>query len=397
MRKILIFILCCISATFVSANDGAFYADGNQFIPINETDISVQKEVLTINRVGDLIKVNVYYEFFNPADQKELLVGFEARKGDTGDPRPTFPEHPSIYNFKVSMNGEPLSFEVAHIDGIKYDYEEEEKIPTYVNNGHFEGLTREYCETELAKLECIEPIFDYVYHFNATFRPGLNIIQHTYDYDISVTRNGFTYEFLYILTAANRWANHQIDDFTLYIDMGDQTSFHISPKFFKSADEWEILGIGKNTIGTAFEQLTTDSIFFHMQQGGIRFHKDNFHPDGELYICQDLPTGGFWWISGMEDYSSFNSEYWINYFKGQYLPIFFSSGIEDLEIRYNLFTPNQRRILKNLPFAYKGYIFKSKELQDYFESTNWYVPNPEYKSEMETLNEYEQNWVTFWN
>lgn len=396
MKKILILILCCISAIFVSANDGAFYAEGNQLIPINETDISVQKEVLTLNRVGDHIEVTVYYEFFNPADQKELLVGFEAQKGDAADPRPTFPEHPSIHSFKVSMNGEPLSFEVAHIDGIHYDYDEDENIPTYVNNGHIEGLTREYCEAELAELECIEPIFDYVYHFNATFRPGLNIIQHTYDFDMSVERNGFTSDFFYVLTAANRWANHQIDDFTLYIDMGDHTSFHISPSFFKSPDEWEILGIGKNTVGTTPYQVKPDSIFFHMQQGSIRFHKENFHPDGELYITQDQIWGSWWWILN-PDNRSFNSESYLNYYKDQYEPIVFYSDIENKETYYDLFSPEQRRILKNLPFAYRGYVFTNKALQDFFESTYWYIPNRDYKAEMETLDEMEQNWVEFWN
>ena len=61
-----------------------------------------------------------------------------------------------------------------------------------------------------------------------------------------------------------------------------------------------------------------------------------------------------------------------------------------------MFTPEQRRILKNMPFAYRGYIFKNKALQDYFESTNWYIPNPEYKGEMEALSEVEQKWVKFW-
>ena len=62
MKRIIIAVFCCLSALFASANDGVFYASGNQLIPITETEISVQKEVLTINRVGDHLEVTVYYE-----------------------------------------------------------------------------------------------------------------------------------------------------------------------------------------------------------------------------------------------------------------------------------------------------------------------------------------------
>ena len=70
MKKIAILLFCCISTIFAFANDGVFYAAGNQLIPITETDISVKKEVLTINRVGDHLEVIVYYEFFNPVGEK---------------------------------------------------------------------------------------------------------------------------------------------------------------------------------------------------------------------------------------------------------------------------------------------------------------------------------------
>ena len=71
MKRILILLSCCLSTLFTFANDGVFYASGNQLIPITETDISVKKEVLTINRVGDHLEVTVYYEFFNPVGEKE--------------------------------------------------------------------------------------------------------------------------------------------------------------------------------------------------------------------------------------------------------------------------------------------------------------------------------------
>ena len=83
MRKVLILTLCCLTALFAWANDGVFYAQGNQLIPITETDIRVQKEVLTLNRNDDKIEVNVYYEFFNTSDEKELLGGGQDCFGDS--------------------------------------------------------------------------------------------------------------------------------------------------------------------------------------------------------------------------------------------------------------------------------------------------------------------------
>ena len=61
------------------------------------------------------------------------------------------------------------------------------------------------------------------------------------------------------------------------------------------------------------------------------------------------------------------------------------------------FTPIQRRILRNLPFAYRGYKFKDKALRKYFESTQWYILNPKYKGEMEGFSEKEKAWVEFWS
>ncbi|MBQ6071051.1 MAG: YARHG domain-containing protein [Bacteroidales bacterium] len=53
-------------------------------------------------------------------------------------------------------------------------------------------------------------------------------------------------------------------------------------------------------------------------------------------------------------------------------------------------------MLKNLPFAYRGYIFKDKALRDYFESTDWYLPNPEYDGKMDAFSAEERKWVEFW-
>lgn len=406
MRKVLFFLSCFLWAVSVYANDGAFYSNGSHLIPISETDISVKKEVLTLNRVGDKIEVTVYYEFFNPAGQKDVLVGFEAAAPDVyfnNISVKQFPEHPYMRDFKVVMNGEPQSFEVAHVSQYDENW-------NYISNPEYyvDGKIKSATPKELVLEEWLNHSEDaeavehplYVYHFNARFRPGLNIIQHTYDFDMSDERNGFTKEFFYILTAANRWANNQIDDFTLYVNMGDHTSFHISPSFFKSPDEWEIQGTGKYAIGSVPYQLRPDSIFFHMQHGNIRFHKENFHPDGELCIDIDKIWGYWTWLIGKEkDVSSFDTEAFVNRYKGQYEDIILYNPYtpaEKEDTYFDEFTLEQCRILRNLPFAYKGYIFNTKELQDFYESTVWYIPNPQYKANAEELSMDEKNWVEFW-
>ena len=70
--------------------------------------------------------------------------------------------------------------------------------------------------------------------------------------------------------------------------------------------------------------------------------------------------------------------------------------IDDENIRCNSISADMKKIMRNLPFAYRGYVFKTKMLQDFFESTDWYVPDPSYVSDMKDLNEDEKKWVDFW-
>lgn len=395
MRRVLSFIVCLISVAVAYANDGVFYAEGNHLIPITETDIRVQKEVLTLNREEDKIQVTVYYEFYNPTAAKEVLVGFEADGGGSA-PQDSFPQHPCIKNFKVVMNGESLNYTVTPVDR---HFESGRKVSYgYFKDGHIEGMPIEQYKKELAEMEAPEAISDYVYHFNAQFRPGLNIIQHTYDFDLSYRQEysdkgfeGYAYFFPYVLTAANRWANHQIDDFTLIVNMGDRTSFHISPAFFESASQWSFPGKGKYTVNTVSDGKEYSE--FHVSQGGIKFHKENFHPDGDLYIFD---------LSMSFDFSADNTsaDNILSTVKSKFYPLVISDYYlkkDRSEAAFDTYTPEQRRILKNLPFAYRGYIFNSKELQDFYESTPWYIPNPDYKPDVQQLPESEQNWVEFWS
>ena len=56
-------------------------------------------------------------------------------------------------------------------------------------------------------------------------------------------------------------------------------------------------------------------------------------------------------------------------------------------------TPEEKRIIRNLPFARRGYIFKDKTLQDVFKTEDWYQPNPSYVPEVEALTEEEKQLI----
>ena len=213
MRLALFTFLMCFHLAHLLANDGAFYAKGNQLIPISEATVSVKKEVLSIQRTTNgYVRVTVSYIFDNPGAAKEILVGFEAPSpaGDV-DGTPINGQHPYISNFSVVMNGSPIRYETAFVNDEDY-YENEE----------INGLT----ETEALgeRFNENDPGFYYVYHFNAPFKKGLNTIQHTYNFKMGSSVMEY-YSFGYILTAANRWANNGIDDFTLIIDLGDFQNF----------------------------------------------------------------------------------------------------------------------------------------------------------------------------
>ena len=350
--KRLFFILCFYGFfTEGYTNDGAFYMAGNQLVPINETDISVKKEILYIKKTEEFAEVSVYYEFFNPKDEKEIIVGFEAGipLGDAGF-SPVNGHHPYMFDFTVSLNGNFLPYQIAFV-----------KNSTYTKNHKIQNIDPKSLDNDVIGDELD---FQYVYHFKAKFKKGKNIVKHTYRYKLS---RGvcYYYDFNYVLTAANRWANKQIDDFTLILDMGDFQTASIRKTFFKNTNEWTFNGIGKIT-------ENPDYTNFYIQQGILVFEKKNFVPKGELSV---------------EEESSYCRE------AGGNQKFIFSLGKNRELGDPTEKTPEEKRIIRNLPFARRGYIFKDKTLQDIFKTEDWYQPNPSYVPEVEPLTEEEKQLI----
>jgi hypothetical protein len=65
----------------------------------------------------------------------------------------------------------------------------------------------------------------------------------------------------------------------------------------------------------------------------------------------------------------------------------------DISNKNSIVTKNIKlKILRNLPYAKRGYIFKSKELMDFYKTKKWYKANPNYKAKLADLTKDEQLW-----
>lgn len=56
----------------------------------------------------------------------------------------------------------------------------------------------------------------------------------------------------------------------------------------------------------------------------------------------------------------------------------------------------ESKIVRNLPYAIRGYIFQDKKVQEFYESLNWYVADKNYRPDLLMLSESEQQWIDQW-
>jgi len=236
--------------------------------------------------------------------------------------------------------------------------------------------------------------FYYVYYFNARFKEGKNVVRHTYEFDLSYSIEEEFY-FGYGLTGVNRWANCGADDFTLELDMGERETFLVCSRFFDEANGWEIKGKGKMVLEQPHTGYVADTVSpqFHIQEGSAVFHKKGFRPQEGLYV-QKRRWEMSEYVYEVQGRESFEGDFLVHIAGEQYCNLDVNSVGH---VSKEKFTVEQKRILKNLPFAYRGYVFKDKGLREFFESTKWYIPDPYYKSDMTNLSQKEKEWVQFWS
>ena len=411
-RLIFSFLFCC---SLLHANDGAFYMNGNQLVPVNETQVELHKEILTVKRVGRNMLIDVDYTFFNPGKAKEVLMGFEA-------PMPRGAAEFQYDRWKMTRNHPYLEGFVVEINGIRIPYKADivnkcafntrgslagfpqseidllnERKST--SRGSFHGYHRGKPRNGKVELNYRDFLFDYVYvnYFDAKFNPGINKIHHTYSFPISGT-NDVPLDFQYILTAANRWANSQIDDFTLIVDMGDFRDYYINQTFFKGTKNWNDAALLYlcNPYADDMEEMgmhigrghEDGSLHVRTKEAPLVYKQKDFRPKGELMIWGN--HNEYSSEQGFYEYYSVLSDTGVFDIKEHALWYAFHHHKNDLRFAKDEFT---LQVLRNFPFAIRGYAFKNKKLRNYYRGYGWYQPDPNCKLTAADLPDDELEWM----
>ena len=330
------------------ANDGAFYVSGNTLMPLQETEISLRKEVLKFY-VRDFrwMDVSVDFEFYNPGPEKTLLVGFVTPPAD-GDVSDKDQAHPQIKDFVVMVNGSRLAYQMKRMKDTSFS-------------------------ADKLKIEGT----DFVYYFKVNFKRGANKIRHTYRF-----RGGESVElqrdFDYQITTGKRWANKQIDDFELqlYLDNG---IFAIPATFRedKKLAAWRIAGDGTidDTPRSWFGEESPQVRMVHLNSGYIALNVKNFQPDFDIMLGE-YNWGADWvkiWCEfGQECTEQASLEKIVRYFTLE--PY---AGVEDADLAG--LSDKELKYVRNYFYAVRGYAFKDAETKNFYSQFFWYKPNPTLK------------------
>lgn len=298
MHKTIISLFLLCAACGMRGNDGVFYANGNVLVPVAETDISVAKEILTIT-VGedDYALVDVYYEFMNGDSAKTVTMAFEAASPyNVEEAFSKAGVHPYIHDFSVEMNGTPLPHRNAVV-ALRYDagnnWQRGEAVnlaewKNYGEVGNDDILPHEGLLYN-ASLDSILP-YGYGYYFQAPFRPGRNTVHHTYRYRMSHNVvNRFTVP--YWLTPATRWANHQIDDFTLRIKAPISVGVCMEDSLFLDAPFTSPDGKAQIYRFERDRFIKTHYMLAFPNDGYVEWHAKDFRPAKDFTITSDDEVG----------------------------------------------------------------------------------------------------------
>ena len=340
MKQFKFFLFLLLSYS-VEANDGVFYATGNTLIPLKETTIRLKKEILNLERKGEWMQVDIYFEFFNPGIERELTVGFVTppADGDVGDEEA---KHPQVKDFMVMVGDRLLSYKIARMGETGFN------VASKIANG-----------------------YDFVYHFNVKFAKGITVIRHSYLY-----RGGNSVEasrdFDYRLTTGTTWANSGIDDFELNIDMGDDSYFSVPASFGAAPASWQLAGIGrisKNSPGIPFMGEEGGKLkVVYIRKGKLQLRTSNFKPAQDLAVT-------FWQLHN--EVNLWCDKSVKNDFAGMMEFIWGDS----VEAAVKKLSDQELRLYRNLNYARMGFDFKDETLKKSFEKYNWYIADPALKPE----------------
>lgn len=334
MRRLLIILLLFLLAKGLYANDGSFYAMGNTLFPLQETTIQLKKEVLNLTRQGKWMQVDVYFEFYNPGPEKELIVGF-VTPPEAGDFAEMNIKHPKINDFLVVVNHDTLSYKIVKMSSSGF------KIADSLVDGE-----------------------DFVYYFTVKFSKGTTKIRHSYQYRGGESVRTLN-DYYYRLTTGTTWANKEIEDFELNIIMGEDCYFSLPYSFNDKKANWTLADNGRLSNKMLTDEW--DDYFITMayvRTGTIQFKAKHFKPVNDLNIMIFQPDTEFrYWANdkGVNEFWDMREFLWA-----RNIPI---------DKRCQKLNDRQLMLWINLPYARAGYLFKDPELNEAFSKYIWYMPD----------------------
>lgn len=292
IRTLIALIITLATILTSRANDGVFFTSGNFLVPTHETEISVNKEILTITIGKDgYAKVDVYYEFNNKGEDKNVTMAFEASSPyNAMAPLNTRGVHPYIKDFTVSMNDFTLPYHNAvvacqdsmfnhHVDFTPLN------LNKWKGYGEIPDSILPADNVLYNEEEKNMVAFAYAYYFDAHFKPGINKVHHTYQYKMSFNVSQ-KFDIPYWLTPAMRWANHKVDDFTLKIAAEENTEFCLADTLFSSAP---FTSVRDTPIYHIKDEYGNHDIFAQLAPSDtIVWHDINFKPKANINIVSPL-------------------------------------------------------------------------------------------------------------
>jgi hypothetical protein len=340
-------------SSFLFANDGIYLTNGGSIYPIKETKISIEREILSFTVLDGICTVDIYFEFNNPDKvNRKLQVGFQAPTA-VGDVDSVTSNTNQISNFTIFSEVKilPYQLKIAECE----DCELHELEPKYLNfNQGDRGV--------------------FVYLFNIDFKPGINKVSHSYSFPAS--KNVAVDEiYNYILTTGSKWSGSTIKNLTVQFDLGSNCYFYVHDVFGNSA-KWSFVGVGKFTNEKIIDFESENSKMIRIVSGKLQIDVANFQPKKNIQF-------------GIARRSSFCLKW---------------TDLTDIEEavsnrRYmksddSPFTKEELRIIRNTLFAQYGFVFSSKDLDEYFRKFEWYIPNPNLKQTDIELTKEELEFLT---
>ena len=365
MKKILLAILFCFLSIFTFANDWEFGSEGEHIIPLKGSNVSIKKEKITLKLTPDGMLVNVKFTFDSP-NAENKIIGFvtpESGNGGYYEEENVIrkPEPLKIKNFKTTVNGKEVKSNVELLSKLLS-----------------KGVLDNNIVTEYVKEEKEKEFYNYVYYFNADFKQGENIVEHSYFYTGSY--GVYERDFEYVVTTISKWKNKTVEDFE--IEVYPENYFVKLPySFWKDNKKinWEIVGIGKMLAIAPTKKVTDEDatglekfgvVYLRLDNGFVKYKTKNFSPTDNFYMVRMDNILGF-------EYEFPEGKIQGYKFKDDYFTILRETVYDDYsDIVASLkdLKDKDLDIVRNYPYAFAGYDFARKDLKDYFSQFVWYNP-----------------------